>query len=204
MYIERFEERRTHPPADAGVTERRVNPALTPTRMFWDVTPERLQGTVTAGDDYSDGLDALGTRILAHYAHELLDLLRFTTVLPNSIVERWSRKIRTINLEEPAHSLLILDEIYLDYWSVFGAYKPGHDLVELGEVRPLQFDEEMQAIKNRLDWLEAVLNRTEAGRCTNTVFDPGELTDATEGVEGPDGGIQRVASTLSAINPGPA
>jgi len=94
---------------------------------------------------------------IAVHVQSFMGLLRYVTVLPNFVVERWSRKIRRIDVKNPDNGLGILDELFVDYWSAFGNYKPGHEIFNLSGSKPLNFDSEMTSIKIELHRIESAL-----------------------------------------------
>ncbi len=104
-------------------------------------------------------------KLFALYTAELLSLLRYTRFLSYPVVERWSRKLREIELTQPIRGIAVLDQLISDYWSVFFSCNPL--LQKTSEEDPMlpEFEHEMRQMKARIDRLGAILvsveNRSE-------------------------------------------
>lgn len=128
---------------------------LRPTQKveFWFT----LRGWINAADRHA--LDCQSDQIgpIGRCASELIALLRYTTFLPQGVIERWSRKIREMDIEQPKRGIALLDELITDYWSVYLAYKPNENLRTSLKTENPNYAVEMGKIKSKLDLLGETL-----------------------------------------------
>ena len=97
----------------------------------------------------------------AEHSTQLITALRFSSFLPTHLIQRWIRKIKEINICQPAKGLVILDELFAGYWCAADEFKPQRDIFDLAIAKTMEFDNEMDEIKQELDWLEVILKHVE-------------------------------------------
>jgi hypothetical protein len=93
----------------------------------------------------------------AEHSKKLIAVLQFSSFLPTYLTQQWIGKIKSINLYQPSKGLVILDELFADYWRAVDKYKPKLNIFDLAVVKTIEFDGEIHDIKYELDWLESIL-----------------------------------------------
>lgn len=88
---------------------------------------------------------------------ELIGLLRFSHYFSHALIERWSRKLCSIDVQEPLHGIAILDQLIADYWTAFASAKLWIEQSPESELPLAQFAREMREIKSIINRLGSLL-----------------------------------------------
>ena len=95
------------------------------------------------------------------HSTRLIIQLESSRFLPNRVAQQWIRRIKQIDIFQPAIGLLEIDALYAEYMHAVEKYKPQRDVFDLAVSQTMEFEREMHRLKLDLDWIKVILKHVQ-------------------------------------------